>query len=275
VVGYVAVFLAITGVTWAAQTAPKNTVVSKSIKNGQVKGKDLAAGAVTAATVAPDSIGGGQIVESTLAGVDADKLDGLDSAELQNRLIDSFPVSLPPDGSAGGDLSGTYPNPSIGNGKMTTAKFASLPAATLKDATYDHSGTACVDNGAFPQNFGNSFTFRSEVFDNANLFSQNAGGCTDAVFTAPIAGTYVLTGSITWAFNSTGQRKIDFEYLNPPATGAASQIDPEATGNETIQSISQVIHLTAGQRALLGGSHTATVPVNVNDGTFGVAWVGP
>ncbi len=41
VVGYVAVFLALTGVSYAA-SLPANSVKSKTIKNGQVKSKDIA-----------------------------------------------------------------------------------------------------------------------------------------------------------------------------------------------------------------------------------------
>ena len=46
VLGLVAIFLALSAGAYAVQKAPKNSVVSKSIKDGQVKNVDLAAAAV-------------------------------------------------------------------------------------------------------------------------------------------------------------------------------------------------------------------------------------
>ncbi len=103
VLGLVAIFIALGGVSWAATTVKKNTVVSKSIKNGQVKNADLAANSVDGAKVqdgglsgsdlAPNSVGGDQVDEATLGQVpsaqsagDANSLDGADSSAFQKRV---------------------------------------------------------------------------------------------------------------------------------------------------------------------------------------------
>ena len=68
-VSLTALFVALGGGAYAVSTAEKNSVVSKSIKNGQVKNKDLAADAVDGSKVVDGSLGGGDVDESTLGQV--------------------------------------------------------------------------------------------------------------------------------------------------------------------------------------------------------------
>lgn len=97
--GLIAIFIALSGTTYAVTHAPKNSVVAKSIKKGAVKNSKLAAGAVTGdkvadasltgADIANDSVTGQQVNEASLTGVDAATLGGVAPSALQSRVTGS------------------------------------------------------------------------------------------------------------------------------------------------------------------------------------------
>jgi hypothetical protein len=68
-VAYVALFVALGGGAYAAATAGKNTVKSKSIKDGQVKTKDLGRNAVVTAKVKDGSLTATDFAPGELAGL--------------------------------------------------------------------------------------------------------------------------------------------------------------------------------------------------------------
>src|SRR5215208_6775779 len=68
-VSTIALFIALGGGAYAVSAAQKNSVVSKSIKNGQVKTKDLAADAVDGTKVVDGSLTGDDVDETTLGQV--------------------------------------------------------------------------------------------------------------------------------------------------------------------------------------------------------------
>lgn len=251
-VGFVAIFLALVGGAYALPG--KNKVDSGDIKAKNVKRGDLATNAVTNPKLADNAVGSAEVIANGLTGADVDESSlGEVPGAANAALLD------------GVDSSDFLRR---GAGSVGAADLATLPAArAFNDSILD-----------VPNNTPTDLALNSERFDTANLHNTSEN---TARLTAPIAGTYAVTGHVQWSPNSTGFRNISIER-NDTTVIAMDQAPPAGTSS-TIQSIPTVTRLSAGDFVTLevqqnsGGNLSVLPPSAGFEGTaeLAMAWIGP
>jgi hypothetical protein len=164
---------------------------------------------------------------------------------------------------AGGDLTGTYPDPSIASGAVGTADFSStIPAARVAGA-----GSQAVAPHVLT-----SINFPIEDYDTADLHSTSA----NTRLTAPVAGIYRLSANLLWESNPIGQRELIFELnpVSPLAHHSPAWVAAPATAGDMQQSSTE-IKLAAGDFLEVRVLQNSGGSLNVTANFFTMSWVAP
>jgi Collagen triple helix repeat (20 copies) len=106
-----------------------------------------------------------------------------------------------------------------------------------------------------------------ELFD---LGGVHAPGSSDLV--APIDGVYAVGGQASWAFSAIGTRKL--ELVGPGGARFTNAQVPLGAG-ATVQQVTGLLKLTAGQAVHLTATQTAGLPLDLGDRQVWMHWVAP
>ena len=129
ILGLVAIFLALSAGAYAIDVAPRDSVTSKSVRNGAIKRADLARKSVDGTKVLDGSLTGADIADDSLTGAD----------------VDEASLAISGDGNSGGTVTSITAGDGLQGGTITSAgtvRLRECPASQVLKSTGDGYGCA-------------------------------------------------------------------------------------------------------------------------------------